>query len=235
MLEGRILENVWHFYHTKRPSSSRPIPSRQQNPNGSTMKYSLVSEYHCQSHQNCMVFWRNLRMSQNDGVSKIFQVPSRHFFHNITMLWSAFSGFFGSNPHLEDSLAEERCRNATTFQSSQAWHRHNTCIKSPHHQLRKAVDTSPNMGFQWVGFFESKMAQGLEKICLVFCFFSPISCCRMFFRWLFFGRGPPPPQTPQQTIQHGTWWKAHFHGGPIKWKGDVGQVAAPFVRWIFSL
>lgn len=44
---------------------------------------------------------------------------------------------------------------------------------------------------------------------LVFCFFSPISCCRMFFR-------PPPPQTPQQTIQHGTWWKAHFHGGPIK-------------------
>ena len=30
--------------------------------------------------------------------------------------------------YLEDSLAEERCRNATTFQSSQAWHRHNTCI-----------------------------------------------------------------------------------------------------------
>lgn len=99
-----------------------------KTPSVTTMKYSLVSWYHDQSHQNCMVFWRNFRMSQTDGVSKNFQVPSRHFFHNITMLWSAFPGFFGSNPHLEDSLAEERCRNATTFQRSQAWHRHNTCI-----------------------------------------------------------------------------------------------------------
>lgn len=38
---------------------------------------------------------------------------------------------------------------------------------------------------------------------LVFCFFSPISCCRMFFRGLFFGRGPPHLKLPNKQLNRG--------------------------------
>lgn len=112
--------------------------------------------------------------------------------------------------YLEDSLAEERCRNATTFQSSQVWHRHNTCIsvtafvfvdtKSQQKKPKALADTEKKRIFLKMTSPRLPKDGGLR---LVFCFFSPISCCRMFFRGSFFGRGPPHLKLPSKQFNTG--------------------------------
>ena len=111
--------------------------------------------------------------------------------------------------YLEDSLAEERCRNATTFQSSQVWHRHNTCIsvtafvfvdtKSQQKNQRRLLTRKKKTDFSQDD--EPKIAQRWITSCFLLLFTHFL--LQDVFRGLFFGRGPPHLKLPSKQFNTG--------------------------------
>lgn len=205
MLEGRSLENVWHFYHTKPwPSCSRPIPSRQQNPKrdnheiliGFMISWSIPPELHG--------FLKKFQDVSNWWSFKKFPGSKPPFFPQHHHVVVGISRFFWveSPPWRQPCRGKmQKCNNfpkKSGLASAQHLHlRHSICLRRHKKSTKKAK------GACWHGkkngFFSRWRAQNCPKMVDYVLFsasFHPFLVAGCFL-------GPPHLKLPNKQFNTG--------------------------------